>query len=294
MLADDVYNIALTLVPNLKCHDARKLVEMVGSAKFIFENVGQVKDMLSGRSKRIAELLQSQQILKEAERQLRIIKDKNINMLYFTDKVFPKKLLDCYDCPLVLYSYNSFDYNDYFTIGIVGTRKADANAKKFIYSFVEKLKSENRKILVVSGLAEGADTFAHSACLDFKLPTLAVLGHGFDRIYPRKNRDLANSIFTSGGVLVTEFYWGYPMFGVNFLQRNRILAGLCDAVIVVQSGLAGGSLNTAELANAYCRDVFAVPGRFDDSLSLGCNNLIKTNKAAILTSFNDFKYYMGW
>lgn len=292
--ADDIYNIALTLIPDLKFSDARKLVEVVGSSRFIFENANAVVNSLKSVSKKTAAALTSKDTLKQAEYQLNIVKQKNIILHYFKDENFPKKLLQCYDCPILMYSYNDINFNDFFTIAIVGTRSADDIAKNFIYTFVNDLKNCNRKILIVSGLAEGADTFAHNAALEFNMPTVAVLGHGLDHIYPQVNRTLANNIFSSNGILLTEFYWDFPMSPDNFLQRNRIIAGLCDVVIVVQSGIAGGSLNTAELAIAYNRDVFAVPGRFNDELSLGCNNLIRNNKAAILTNFQDFEYYMGW
>ena len=199
--------------------------------------------------------------------------------------------MNCYDSPALLYYRGNADLNASKIISVVGTRNNSAYGKMVCEKFIEQLRSEN--ILIVSGLAFGIDTIAHKASLKNNLKTVAVLAHGLDRIYPEQNRSLAKQVTEHGGLL-TEFISNTSPDKQNFPKRNRIVAGMCDAVIVIESGAKGGSLITAELGNGYNKDVFAIPGRTNDAKSEGCNYLIKNNKAALINSADDLLEMMGW
>lgn len=289
----NVYKIALTLVPGLKCSDAKNLVMAVGSVQQLFDNI-QFLERTDGISKSIMSALASQELIDMAEYQYDIIKCNNIRLTFFSDDSYPKKLRDISDAPVLLYSYNSLNFDDYYVLAIVGTRKADDLAQKYISRFVSDLRNYKRKILILSGMAAGVDTFAHEAALEYGFKTAAVLGHGLDKIYPTQNSDLADHIRSAGGDLLTEFYWNYAMSPSNFPRRNRIISGLCDGLLVAQTPVTGGSIYTAKLANAYNKDVFAFSGRPDDILFDGCNRLIRNNVAAIVNSAEDLEHYLGW
>ena len=289
----NVYKIALTLVPGLKCSDAKNLVRAVGSVQQLFANI-HFLERTEGISKSIMSALASQEIIDMAEKQYDFVKQNNIRIAFFTDDAYPKKLKDISDAPVLLYSRNGLNFDDYYVLAIVGTRKADDLAKSYIYRFVSDLHNYKRNILIISGMAVGVDTFAHEAALEYGFKTAAVLGHGLDKIYPSQNSDLADKILSSGGDLLTEFYWNYAMSPSNFPQRNRIVSGLCDGLLVAQTPVTGGAIYTAKLANAYNKDVFAFSGRPDDILFDGCNRLIRNNVAAIVNSAEDLEHYLGW
>jgi len=212
-------------------------------------------------------------------------------MLFFRDKDYPFRLKNCYDSPVLLYWKGNADLNTAKIIGIVGTRKATDYGKNICYKLVSGLADQ--QVLIVSGLAYGIDSCAHRAAIESGLPTVGVLGHGLDRIYPGFNRVLAEKMMKQGGLL-TDFPSGTNPDRENFPKRNRIIAGLCDGIIVVEAGRKGGALITADIANSYNRDVFAVPGRIGDPWSEGSNFLIKANKAALIQSAEDVRYLMGW
>ena len=219
---------------------------------------------------------------------------KATHLLYYNNSDYPNKLRECADAPSMLYAIGNVDFNNNYVLSIVGTRKPDANAQRYIDSFIADLRQYRKDIVIVSGLALGVDTIAHETAIKYGFKTVAIMGTGFDHIYPTENTDLAKRIIDSNGALLTEYEYGYPISPDNFPQRNRIVAGLCDALLVVQSPIRGGSLITATLANSYNRDVFAFPGRPDDELFAGCNHLIRNNCAALITSAEDFAYYVGW
>lgn len=290
----DVYKIAVSMVKGYRCADIKLFVEAAGGVVELFENTEEVEESFGAAANDFFKALTAPELLESAHQQYDIVKKFHTHLSFFTDSDYPSKLRDCSDSPVLLYCSRKFDFDSYFVISIIGTRKADNLAERYVDSFLSELSKSGRKILILSGLADGVDSIAHKAALKYGFDTVAVLGHGFDKIYPYSNRGLASQIRKSHGALITEFYSGYPLSPENFPQRNRIVAGLCDALLVVQTPLHGGSMNTVALANSYGREVFAFPGRPDDELFAGCNRLIRNNNAAILNSAEDFAYYMGW
>jgi DNA processing protein len=288
---DLLYQIALTLVPNIGDVHAKALVNMYGDAQSIFKAKKKELDSIEGlgtvRSRSIKDFTD----FSSSEEEIKFIEKYKITPLFITGENYPKRLLNCYDSPALLYYRGNADLNTSRIISIVGTRNNSDYGKMVCEKFIEELQSEN--ILVVSGLAFGIDTIAHKAALKSNLQTVAVLAHGLDRIYPQQNKSLAKQMIEQGGLL-TEFISNTNPDKQNFPKRNRIVAGICDAVIVIESGKKGGSLITAELGNGYNKDVFAIPGRTNDIKSEGCNYLIKNNKAALINSADDFLEMMNW
>jgi len=233
----------------------------------------------------------SQKVLERAEQEMEFIEKFGIKPLYFLDKDYPSRLKHCIDSPILLYFLGNADLNAEHIVSVVGTRRASEYGKEYCDKIIEGLSDIN--VLVVSGLAYGIDTQAHKAALQNNLQTVGVLGHGLDRIYPYANKSLAEKMMDNGGLL-TDFISKTNPDRENFPKRNRIVAGLCDALIVVETAMKGGALITANIANSYNRDVFAVPGKLGDKFSEGCNFLIKTNKAALIQSADDIKYIMQW
>ncbi len=226
-----------------------------------------------------------------SEEEIKFIEKYKITPLFITDDEYPKRLLNCYDSPLLLYYRGNADLNTSKIISIVGTRNNSDYGKTVCENFIEDLRAQN--ILIVSGLAFGIDTIAHKAALKNNLNTVAVLAHGLDRIYPQQNKSLAKQMTEQGGLL-TEFISNTNPDKQNFPKRNRVVAGMCDAVVVIESSKKGGSLITAELGNGYNKDVFAIPGRTNDTKSEGCNYLIKNNKAALINTADDLLEMMNW
>lgn len=229
--------------------------------------------------------------LRRAETELMFIEKNNIDVLFYTDQRFPKRLKNCHDSPLLLYARGNANLNMQRVISIVGTRNATDYGRNLCRQLVEELQEYN--ILIVSGLALGIDVAAHKECLRTGVPTVGVLGHGHDRLYPSQNKGTAEKMLENGGLL-SEYPSGTNPDRENFPQRNRIVAGMADATVVVEAGLKGGALITAEIANSYNRDVFAFPGRLSDEYSEGCNFLIRNNKASLLTCVADLAYSLGW
>ena len=288
---DLLYQIALTLIPNIGDVHAKALVNIYGDAQSIFKAKKKELDNIEGigtvRAKSIKEFTD----FSSSEAELKFIEKYKITPLFINAENYPKRLLNCYDSPALLYYRGNADLNTSKIISIVGTRNNSDYGKMVCEKFIEELQAES--ILVVSGLAFGIDTIAHKAALKNNLQTVAVLAHGLDRIYPQQNKVLAKQITEQGGLL-TDFISNTNPDKQNFPKRNRIVAGICDAVIVMESSKKGGSLITAELGNGYNKDVFAIPGRVNDSKSEGCNYLIKNNKAALINSARDFLEMMNW
>lgn len=288
---DLVYQIALTQIPHIGDVQAKALVAFFGNAQSIFKAKRKELDSMDGIGTVRARSIKDFTDFSSAEAEIKFIEKYKITPLFITDEKYPKRLLNCYDSPALLYYRGNADLNNSKIIAVVGTRNNSDHGKMVCEKFIEELQSEN--IIVVSGLAFGIDTFAHRTALRYKLQTVAVLAHGLDRIYPPQNKSLAKQITEQGGLL-TEFMSNSNPDKQNFPKRNRIVAGLCDAVIVIESGKKGGSLITAELGNGYNKDVFAIPGRPGDTKSEGCNYLIKNNKAALIDSADDFLNMMNW
>ena len=288
---DLLYQIGLTLIPGVGDVLGKKLISIFGSAEAIFrEPERHLKKM-----KRVGELLTqvigNKDILLRAEKEIRFIEQYNVTSLFFTDKSYPLRLKQCFDSPVMLFYKGNTGLNPEHVVAIVGTRNATAYGKITTHKLVEGLADSGT--MIISGLAYGIDSCAHRSALESGLETVGVLGHGLDRIYPMQNKALAEKMLHQGGLL-TEFLSEVNPDRENFPRRNRIIAGLCDAVIVVEAANKGGALITADIANSYNRDVFAVPGRIGDLYSEGTNNLIRTNRAALIQTAGDVEYLMGW
>jgi DNA processing protein len=227
---------------------------------------------------------------KICEDEINFIEKSKIKPLFITDENYPQRILNCYDSPTLLYYKGNADLNAAKIISIVGTRSNSDYGKNVCDKIIEDLAEQN--VLIISGLAFGIDTIAHKASLKNNLKTVGVMAHGLDKVYPAQNKTLAVDMLSQGGIL-TDFMSGTNPDRQNFPRRNRIVAGICDALIVIESSAKGGSLITAELANSYNKDVFAIPGRVNDSRSEGCNYLIKNNKALLITSADDLLHIMN-
>ncbi len=291
MQNDLLYQIALTLVPNIGDVNAKALVNHFGSAGAIFRAAKKDIEAIDGMGKIRANSIKNFHDYTRAEEEISFIEKYKITPLFLTDKNYPQRLLNCYDSPPLLYYKGNADLNTSKIIAIVGTRNHNDYGKGICEKLIEELVNED--ILIVSGLAFGIDSIAHKSSLKNSIKTVGVLAHGLDRVYPFQNTGLAKQMISSGGLL-TEFKSNTIPDKQNFPGRNRIVAGISDAIIVIESGLKGGSLITAELGNGYNKDVFAFPGRVSDSRSEGCNYLIKNNKAALITSADDVLENMGW
>jgi DNA processing protein len=229
--------------------------------------------------------------LARAAQELAFVDKHSIDIVFYTDPCYPKRLKNCNDSPILLYSKGNADFNNQRVISIVGTRNATDYGRQLCKQLLEDLQQYN--VLVISGLALGIDGAAHKESLRLNIPNVGVLGHGLDRMYPSQHRAIADKMLANGGLL-TEFPSGTVPDRENFPQRNRIVAGMADATVVIEAGIKGGALITAEIANSYNRDVFAFPGRINDEFSEGCNFLIRNNKAALLTGVADLAYILGW
>ncbi len=288
---DLLYQISLTLVPNIGDVHAKALVNHFDNAEVIFKAKKKELEEIEGIGSIRASSIKSFTDFKQAEEEISFIEKYKITALFISDKNYPQRLLNCYDSPAILYAKGNADFNQSKIVAIVGTRNNNDYGKSVCEKLVEDLAGEN--ILIVSGLAFGIDSIAHKTALKNDLKTVGVLAHGLDRIYPSQNKSLAKDMTEQGGIL-TDFRSKTNPDKQNFPKRNRIVAGISDAIVVIESGLKGGSLITAELGNGYNKDVFAIPGRTTDTKNEGCNYLIKNNKAGLITSANDLLENMGW
>lgn len=285
------YKIGVTLIPLVGDVNAKKLIAYCGGAEAVFKE--KKKDLLNipGIGGLTVKAILGQNVLSRAELEVEFVKKNKIKALFFADKEYPERLKHCIDSPIVLFVKGNVELNVPKVLAVVGTRKATPWGKDMTKKIVEELSALN--ILIVSGLAFGIDISAHRAALDFGLNTAGVLGHGLDRLYPDAHKSTAEKMLDQGG-LVCDYLSDTPFNPENFPKRNRIIAGLADAVLVVEAASGGGALITAELANGYSRDVFAVPNKPGEKFSSGCNKLIKTNKAAMVESAADIVYFMRW
>ena len=291
MTSQKLYEIALTLVPGIGYVNGKKLVAYCGGAEAVFCENKKALAQISGVNDNMIKALDSKEVIKRAEEELEFVEKNEIKLLFYLDPEYPKRLQHCHDSPLVLYYKGNADLNAQKVVGVVGTRNITDYGRYVAEKIIEDLSPDN--VLIVSGLAYGVDAVAHRAALKYNLATVGVLGHGLQTVYPAENRKLSTKMFEKGGVL-TEFVSGTQPDRENFPKRNRIVAGMVDCLIVVESALKGGAMITAEIANSYDREVFAVPGRVGDIYSEGCNQLIKTNKANLTTGATDIRYVMRW
>ena len=293
IISEQVALLALSKVQATQLAVIHSLIEEVGSAKELIENAGNIKDIVPEAGPRLCELLNDESLIVNAEKEIEFIEKNNIRLICKGDKDYPYRLAECNDAPLVLHGMGNADLNAKHIVSIVGTRHASEYGKSVCENFVADLAKFVPGTLIVSGLAYGIDVCAHRAALKAGLPTVGVLAHGLDRIYPTAHRSTAKSMIENGGLL-TEFMSGTNPFPQNFVQRNRIVAGMADATVVIESASKGGSLITASLATGYDRDCFAFPGRINDQYSQGCNELVSRNRAALITSAYDFAEAMNW
>lgn len=289
-----IYTIALSRIPRLNQSTMRILYDTMGSATEVFEHRKEIKSFIPDATDRLVESLNNvDEALRRAEAEMDFINRKHIQCLCINDDNYPVKLKECPDAPLVLFYCGNANLNSKKIVSMVGTRHCTEYGKELCRNFMASMKEYFPEALIVSGLAYGVDIQSHKAALENGMDTVAVLAHGLDTIYPSLHRSTAANMVRQGGLL-TEYISGTIPDKRNFVRRNRIVAGISDATIVVESAAHGGALITAELANAYNRDVFAFPGRVTDQYSEGCNKLIKEDKAILIQSAEDFLTAMNW
>lgn len=286
-----LYEIALTLIQGVGDVVGKKLVAYCGGAEAVFCETKKALTKIPNITESIVDNIMSPNVLKRAEEEIKFVEKNEITPLFYLDSQYPKRLQHCHDSPMLLYYKGKADLNAPKVVGVVGTRNISDYGKYVTENVIEELSADN--VLIVSGLAYGVDAAAHRAALKYDIATVGVLGHGMQTVYPAENRKLSQKMLEKGGVL-TEFISGTKPDRENFPQRNRIVAGMVDCLLVVESALKGGAMITAEIANSYDREVFAVPGRVGDIYSEGCNHLIKINKANLLTNAADIRYIMRW
>ena len=293
MTDEQIYASALTRIPGIGNIALCNLVKQAGSATAIFQHRKELSQLVPGVSDKLIKALDCPEAFKRAEEELVFAEKNQIQCLTFNDKDYPDRLRECDDAPIVLYYRGNTELNSLRVISIVGTRHATPYGLDLCNAFIRQLSEICPDILITSGLAYGIDIQAHRAALQYNFPTVGVLAHGLDRIYPSAHRKTAIAMLDQGGLL-TEFMSGTNPDKQNFVKRNRIVAGMSDATIVIESASKGGALITAELAESYHKDCFAFPGRTTDTYSAGCNDLIKNNRASLILSAEDFVQAMGW
>lgn len=283
--------IALNLIPGIGDVLIKNLLSYCGSEEAVFKESSSKLQRIPGIGVVLANNICRFKDFGRAEEEILFLKKHQILPLFYLDALYPKRLLECVDAPNLLYSLGNHQLNNPYVVAIVGTRKASEYGRQFTEKLIEVLKDKN--VLVVSGLAAGIDGMAHKYALEAGLQTTGVLAHGLDRIYPVQHKAIARKMIQQGGLL-TE----YKSFTVpdkeNFPKRNRIVAGMCDALVLIETAIKGGSRITAEIAHSYNKDVFCVPGRVSDYYSQGCNYLIQANKATMLCEPKDLLDFMNW
>ena len=288
------YTMALTRLTNFNYQQALELYRMVGSAQLLYEHRNDIGDIIHDASPHLMAALQDwDDAMKRADFEQKYMYEHGIRGLVLSDEDYPQRLLECPDAPLVLYYKGNVDLNQAKIISIVGTRRITTYGQDLVRRFVSHLKRYCPQLLIVSGLAYGVDINAHREALANGYPTVGVLAHGLDTIYPYRHRDTAAEMLNRGGLL-TEFMTQTNADKPNFVRRNRIVAGMADAVILVESAVKGGGLITCEIAQSYNRAVFAFPGSVNAEFSKGCNNLIRDNGAGLISDADDFIKAMGW
>lgn len=286
-----MHRIAITLINGVGNVLAKNLISYCGSVDAVFKEKISHLEKIPGVGSVIAKSVKSFADFGRAEKEILFMEKYKITPLFFLDKNYPERLKNCMDSPVMLYYKGAADLNAPRMVAFVGTRNATEYGKQQTEKIIEDLAAY--KVTVTSGLAYGIDICAHKAALKNGINTIAALAHGLDRIYPAVHKATAHKMLEQGGLL-TEYMSNTNPDRENFPTRNRIVAGMSDAVVVIEAGARGGALITAEIANNYNRDVFALPGRVDDTYSVGCNHFIKLNKAALIESAADIVYIMGW
>ena len=294
MNKESVFRLALSVIPGIGSTKAKQLIAHYGSGKAVFE-AEENQLLASNVSPSIAKKLCDPKLrdlsFERAKKELDFIKKKKIEIVHFDDPAYPTQLKDCADSPLLMFKKGLGTLTPAKSVAIVGARNATSYGTGFTDLLVKHLAQH--QVTVVSGLAYGIDAAAHKACLKYNTPTVGVLGHGLDMIYPTAHRKLAAEMLNTGAVL-TEYMTETPSLPANFPKRNRIVAGMVDAIIVVEGAIKGGAMVTANLAHGYEKELFAVPGRSIDKYSQGCNYLIKTQRAILLDDPEELAMELGW
>ncbi len=289
---ESIYRIALTRVPQIGTVLARALSDHFETAEAIFKASKKQLTVVDGISEMKAAQIRGFSNFEACDNEWAYLQKHQIEVLYLKEEGYPKRLLNCYDPPTLLFYKGTANLNASRIVNIIGTRSNSDYGRQLTEELVETLSKHD--ILIVSGMAFGIDTLAHKACIKNNCPTVGVLAHGMDTLYPPENARLSKTMMEQGGGLLTEFPIGTKPDRHNFPTRNRVVAGLCDATIVVETDIKGGSMITADLAIGYNRDVFAFPGRVQDQKSQGCNLLIRQNKAGLISNGNDLLEAMNW
>jgi DNA processing protein len=286
--------IAVGLISGIGSTLAKRLISHCGSAEAVLRERKPALQKIPGIGEVLAQEIAKQQVLQRAEKEYQFLVKNNLRAICYSDEDYPQRLLHCEDGPVVLFVNGKINFNQTKILSIVGTRDATPYGTGWCETMVAQLAERGHAPVIVSGLAYGIDICAHKAALQNSLPTVAVMATGLNKIYPTLHTAVAKKIVEQGGALATDFLSDTAPDRQNFLRRNRIIAGLADATLVVESGEKGGALITAELAVSYNRDVLALPGRVNDFHSKGCNALIRTNKAALVETVADMEYVLGW
>jgi len=290
---DLAYKIAISLIPGIGAVTARNLIAYIGSVEGVFQEKEQNLLKIPGIGEVNAQRVVRQNVLDRAKREVDFILKNRIQTFFYLDNNYPTRLKNCSDAPIILYSKGNANLNERHIISVVGTRNATNYGKEICEELIRSFSEQSYQVVVISGLAYGIDVHAHKACLKYDVPTVGVFAHGLDKIYPALHAPIAAKMLENGG-LITDFVSETNIDRQNFLRRNRIIAGLADATIIVESAEKGGALVTADIANSYNRDVFAFPGRSNDPFSRGCNNLIKRNEAVLVENQSDIEKSMNW
>jgi DNA processing protein len=294
MTDDLLYKISLSLIPGIGSVTAKSLIAYTGSAVQVFKEKEKALREIPGVGTILAKNIVNSNVFQRAEKEIVFIEKNKINALFYPDDNYPQRLHACNDAPIILFVKGSPDLNCTKVISVVGTRHATEYGKQTVDDFIAGLAGRGYPVLIVSGLAYGIDVQVHKAALKTGLPTVGVMGHGLETVYPSIHTSIAREMEEKNGGLVSDFLSNSTIDRKNFLRRNRIIAGLSDATVIVESAIKGGALVTAEIANSYNRDVFAFPGRRGDIYSEGCHFLIKSNRAALIESVTDLEYVMNW
>jgi len=285
------FKIALTLVPKIGAANAKYLIKQCGSAEAVFKESNSVLKKIPRMSRFLDGILNSKAAFQRAEKEMKFIQERDIQVLFYTDNNYPQRLKHCADSPVLLYFKGVCDFNKPRIVGVVGTRNITDYGRLITSKLIEELFPYN--VTIASGMAYGIDICSHRESLNHGITTVGVMAHGLDRIYPDEHYSIAAKMLENGGIL-TEYMSGTIPDRQNFPTRNRIVAGICDAIVVVEAAAKGGALITADIAQSYNRDVFAFPGNVNSPFSVGCNNFIRDNKAALITSAADLAFQMGW
>ncbi len=287
------YMIALSMAPAIGPVTARKLIKEIGSAEEVFLQKRKALEKIEGIGPFLSRCINEPSLIGKAERELEFIEKHHISVLHYKNPVFPKLLNECQDGPILLYSIGDHSFQCERNLSVVGTRRASPYGKEICREIIKDLAFALPDLVIVSGLAYGIDVIAHRAALEYGLETLAVLGHGLSTIYPASHRETAKRI-THQGALITDFHSDIGPERNNFLRRNRIIAGLSRATLIVESAKKGGALITADIAFSYSREVLSIPGRAKDDRSRGCNALIKSEMATLVESAADIVEQLNW